>query len=527
MTCRLYPFLLAGALLLLAPTSNGATAQNRPYPDLDAVDGYIERQMAANRVPGLALAITRGEEVVYLKGYGTAGNGEPVTPRTQFYTASLSKGFTALAVMQLVEEGKVKLDEPVRTYLPGFATADERLSGKITVRQLLNQTSGLADSGFPAYTLPQPDSLEERIESLRTAKLVSEPGTEFHYTDPNYAVLARLVEVASGKPFGGYLRERVLGPLEMADTTSVLTSEEAPRAAPYLAQGHVLAFGVPIERREMDGFLGGSSGVISTAGDIANYLIMQNNRGRFGKADLVSPESVALMHTPPRGIGSSYAMGWTASDGAKLRVVEHNGVLSAFHADAALLPDEEYGVVLLYNQSYALADYEGIKQGLLDLLEGKRPDTGGPDAGTIGIILAALTLLTTTLQVRGLLQLRGWAAKTRGTPVWRLAPGIAWKFVPAALLVGLQQLVASFADRVFSYPQLFWAMPDVVAWLMLGAVLGGAAGAARVFALARRTTAGTKWPESVSRQIKRSTHRDSLMSVRDPQTRTGCKRNRS
>jgi CubicO group peptidase (beta-lactamase class C family) len=152
---RLYPFLLAGALLLLALASNGVTARNRPYPDPDAVDRYIERQMAANRVPGLALAITRGDEAVYLKGYGTSGNGKPVTPRTQFYTASLSKGFTALAVMQLVEEGKAKLDEPVRTYLPGFATADEQLSGKITVRQLLNQTSGLADliqiSTYPAW----------------------------------------------------------------------------------------------------------------------------------------------------------------------------------------------------------------------------------------------------------------------------------------------------------------------------------------------------------------------------------------
>jgi CubicO group peptidase (beta-lactamase class C family) len=492
MTRRLYASLLTGALLLLALASDGATDRNRSHPDLGAVDGYIERQMAANRVPGLALAITRGDEVVYLKGYGTAGNGEPVTPRTQFYTASLSKGFTALAAMQLVEEGKVKLDEPVRTYLPGFATADRRLSGTIIVRELLNQTSGLADSGFPSYTLPQPDSLEERVESLRTAKLVSEPGTEFHYTDPNYAVLARLVEVVSGKPFGAYLRDSVFGPLEMADTTSVLTSEEVPREAPNLAQGHVLAFGVPIERGEMDGFLGGSSGVISTAGDMANYLIMQNNHGRLDNAQLVSSESVALMHAPPQGIGSSYAMGWTAPEGTKPRVVEHNGVLSAFHADAALLPDDGYGVVLLYNQSYALADYEGIKQGLLDLLEGKRPDTGGLDAGTIGIILAALMLLTTGLQVRGLLQLRGWTVKTKGTPVWRLAPGIAWKFVPAALLLGLQPLVASFAGRVFSYPQLFWAMPDVVAWLILGAALGAAAGAARVFAVARRTTAGTR-----------------------------------
>ena len=301
--------LIAGALLLLVLATDGGAALERSSPNLDAVDRYIERQMAANRVPGLALAITRGDEVIYLKGYGTAGNGEPMTPRTQLYIASLSKGFTALAVMQLVEEGKIGLDEPVRAYLPDFTTTERRLSGQITVRELLNQTSGLADSGFPSYTLPQPDSLEGRVESLRHARLVSKPGTEFHYTDPNYAVLARIVEVASGKSFVEYVRDRVFSPLEMGHTTSVLTSGETSQAAPDLAQGHVLAFGVPIPRREMDGFLGGSSGVISTAEDMANYLVMQNSGEHFDEADLVSQESVSLMHTPPRDIDGSYAMG--------------------------------------------------------------------------------------------------------------------------------------------------------------------------------------------------------------------------
>ena len=487
MTRRSRLVLLAGALLLLTLVSEGAEGQPRPSLDLDAVDRYIEQQMVANSVPGLALAITHGDEVVYLKGYGTAGNGEPMTPRTQLHIASLSKGFTALAVMQLVEEGRIRLDEPVRAYLPDFSTTDRRLSNQITVRDLLNQTSGLADSGFPSYTMPQPDSLEGRVESLRHARLVSKPGKEFHYTDPNYAVLARIVEVASGKPFGEYLRERVFSPLEMDHTTSVLSSWEATRAAPDLAQGHVVAFGVPIPHGEMDGFLGGSGGVISTAEDMANYLVMQNNGGRFGDTDLVNQKSVSLMHKPPRGIDGSYAMGWTAPPGAKPRVIEHNGILSSFHSDAALLPESGYGVVLLYDQSYALADYAGTMQGVLDLLAGKRPDNGSLGAGKVGLIIAVLALVTTALQGRGLLRLRLWADKVGGRRFWRLAPGIAWKFVPAALLVGLQPLVASFGGRVFSYPQLFWAMPDVVGWLIVGAVLGGAVATARILIVARRT----------------------------------------
>jgi hypothetical protein len=162
------------------------------------------------------------------------------------------------------------------------------------------------------------------------------------------------------------------------------------------------------------------------------------------------------------------------------RGIRRNGETGAWR----LLPDEEYGVVLLYNQSYALADYEGIKQGLLDLLEGKRSDTGGLDAGTIGIILAALTLLTITLQVRGLLQLPGWAAKKRDTPIWRLAPGIRgnscrrrsslgcnrwWRPSPA----GCSVTRSSSGPCPTWWPGWYWALP-------------------RVFAVARRTTAGTR-----------------------------------
>lgn len=356
--------------------------------------------MAKNRVPGLAVAIIRDDEVLHLKGYGTAGDGRPMTPQTQFYTASLSKSFTALAVMQLVEEGKIELDEPVQTYLPDFTTQDPEAAARVTVRHLLNQTSGLSDAGFPAYTLPQPASIEERVESLRDARPVSEPGKEFHYFNPNYEVLARVVETVSGEPFTDYLQTQVFSPLQMSDTTSVVTTSETSRAATRLAQGHILAFGVPIPREELEGYLGGSGGVISTAEDMANY--------------------------------------------------------------------------------------DGIKQGLIDLLLGKRPQSGGPGAATIGIILAALVLTTTALQVRGLLRLRKWSQKARGRRLWLLAPGLAWKFVPVALLVGLQPLVKFFAGRVFSYWQLFLAMPDVVLWLVVSAVLGTSIGIAHVVVVVRR-----------------------------------------
>lgn len=391
--------------------------------------------------------------------------------------------------MQLIEEGRIELDEPVQTYLPGFTVSDPSAADRITVRQLLNQTSGLTDSGFPEMRLPQPGSIEERVASLRDARPVSEPGAEFHYFDPNYAVLARIVEVESGEPFTEYLRNHVFVPLHMSSTTSVITSAETPRVAPEIAQGHILAFGVPFARPEMLGYLGGSGGVISSAEDMANYLIVQSNDGRFDTMELLSPENIALMHTPPPGVDSSYAMGWTVPNpGAQPRLVEHSGVLSTFHSDAVLLPDEGYGIVLLYNSNYALANYNGIKQGLIGLLTDEQAATGGLGAGRIGIIVAALMFVTAALQVRGLLRLRKWAAKTKDRPAWQLVPGVVWKFIPATLVVGMPSVVELFSGRVFGYRQLYLSMPDIMIWLTLSAVLGIAVGVAHLIIATRCAT---------------------------------------
>jgi CubicO group peptidase (beta-lactamase class C family) len=176
----------------------GSAAEVPPGLDTGRIDRFIEAEMRRNGLPGLALGITREDRIVYLKGYGTSGDGRPVTPDTRFHVASLSKSITALAVLQQVEAGRLRLDAPVRAYLPRFAVADPAGARRITVRHLLNQTSGIGDRSLWELAPAQENSIEQRVAALRRARLLSEPGEEFHYTDANYAVLARLVEVASG-----------------------------------------------------------------------------------------------------------------------------------------------------------------------------------------------------------------------------------------------------------------------------------------------------------------------------------------
>jgi CubicO group peptidase (beta-lactamase class C family) len=148
---------LATMLVLLAfgatgpPTAAAASAPGAGTPDLAAIDRYVEAHRQATRLPGLALCIVHGDQVVHLRGFGHADpSGRPVTPQTPFLLASTTKSFTALAVMQLVEAGKVDLDAPVQRYLPWFRLADPAASARITVRHLLNHTSGLATRLAPS-----------------------------------------------------------------------------------------------------------------------------------------------------------------------------------------------------------------------------------------------------------------------------------------------------------------------------------------------------------------------------------------
>jgi CubicO group peptidase (beta-lactamase class C family) len=481
-------FLLPGLLLLFMASPQNRSSQQNEF-DPAAVDRFINREMRAQRLPGLALAITQDDRVLYIQGYGVDGRGNPVTQQTQFFIASVSKSITALAVMQLVEAGKVDLDAPVQKYLPEFRLADPQAAAQITIRQLLNHTSGLSEPGFADMVLPQPQTIAERVTSLRSARAVDPPGTAYHYFSPNYGTLARVVEVVSGQPFSQYMRDNVFTPLAMPNTLSVVTSAEGKQAAGHLAKGHLEIFGVPVAYPEADGYLGGSGGVISTAEDMAHYLIAQTNGGQYQDQALVSPASLDLMHTPPVGINSTYAMGWTESTLDGQRILEHNGILSTFSADAVLLPEEDIAIALLYNISslptntFAAPE---IRNGLVALLTGKPPETGWMNVHLWGWITALLTLSGGVLAIRGLLRLPHWAEKARAAPLWRLLPGTAWTFVPLLALLGLPALTARFADRVFGFVNMYKSMPGILAWLGITGLLGAVNGTARIVNLFKR-----------------------------------------
>ncbi|MEV4018150.1 serine hydrolase domain-containing protein [Nonomuraea angiospora] len=439
-----------------------------------SVDAYVERYRAATGLPGVAVAITNKGEVIHATGYGKTATGEPVTADTPMAVASVSKSFTALAVMQLAEQGKIALDQPVRRYLPEFTMADPR-AAKITVRQLLHQTSGMADSAFREKSLPQPRTLQGAVARLRTARLAAEPGTAFSYHNTNYQVAARLVEVVSGRPFAAYLDAHVFEPLGMRHSTTIDTDRDLPGTA----RGHLYVLGQAVAVPEPAGFGNGSGGVVSTAGDMARWLIAQNT----GLPDLLSARSVDEMRAASKQ-NEDYGLGWMIDKTERgTPVLEHGGDLFTSTAHQLLMPGSGYGIAVMANTGMAFSDAHALMTGLVAIVEGGTPQVPSRQPLLLtDLLFALLTLVTIGLAVRGTARARQWAARRTGWRLWRLAPCLV-PITLCATIAPIHRILARGRDA--SWVQLAYLYPTFMVWLVTAAAAGLMVVAARLWGAAR------------------------------------------
>ncbi|MEV4107883.1 serine hydrolase domain-containing protein [Nonomuraea sp. NPDC049695] len=431
-----------------------------------SVDAFVEQYREATGLPGVAVAITKGTKVIHAAGYGRTSTGERVTADTPMAVASVSKSFTSLAVMQLVEKGQVDLDQPVYGYLPEFTMADPR-AAKITVRELLNQTSGMADSAFHEKSLPQPTTLQGSVARLKTAKLATEPGTVFSYHNTNYQVAARLVEVVSGEPFAAYLRAHVFTPLGMRSSTTVDTERDLPASA----RGHLVVLGQAIALPEPPGFGNGSGGVLSTAGDMARWLIAQSN-------GILTPASTQQLRTPSQA-NREYALGWTLGRTPHgTPFIEHGGDLFTSTADQLLMPGSGYGVAVMANTGMTYADAGALMEGLVALIEGDTPKVpSAPQYLPTDILFLLLTLVTIGLAVRGAAGSRRWAARRTGWQRLRLVPYL----VPLALCLSAAPIFRVLArGSDIMWIQVVYLYPAFMIWLVVAAIAGTAVVVARL-----------------------------------------------
>lgn len=354
--------LLVLGLLFSLPGQFTARAQSQTRE----IDEYILARMDELDIPGLAIAIVRGNQVEYMKGYGRADEtGRAMTPQTPFLVASFSKPITALAVMQLVEQGKLELDAPVQTYLPWFRVADETSSSQITVRQLLNQTSGFPEHEGYLRNLDtrfSDDALEVSLRELESQALAHPPGTTFEYSNTNYDLLGLLVQTVSGQSYESYIQENIFTPLGM---TNSYTSLAEARAA-NLASGYYSFFGIntPWEQRmPYTRIVVPSAGLFSSAEDMAHFLIAQMNGGQYNGQELLSPSGMESMHTLNTyySENAGYGLGWVifpytqvaaaSPDGSTPTGISHGGRWIGYRSLMVFIPELNLGMVILINKS--------------------------------------------------------------------------------------------------------------------------------------------------------------------------------
>ena len=208
----------------------------------EKIDEFVEKQKENFKIPALAIGIVSGNEVVYQKGFGKADSeGRVVTPQTPFEIGSVSKSFTALAVMQLVDADKIDLDKTIDQYLPWFQATYKGVERKITVQQLLNHSSGIKE--FYVSSVPDDSTIDQLVrENLNHMHLNYRPGSKSEYSNANYIILGGIIQEVTGLTFPEYLTKYIYEPLEMKH--SYVSKEEALKH--NLADGNKKWFGFPV-----------------------------------------------------------------------------------------------------------------------------------------------------------------------------------------------------------------------------------------------------------------------------------------
>ena len=445
------------AILAVALMASAAAADNA------ALDRYVDGLFHRSGLPGIAVAVVEGDGPAYARGFGDDGKGGAVTPDTPFILGSTSKAFTALAILQLSEAGRLKLDDPAARYLPGFLRASGA-ARRITVRMLLNQVSGLSheagDQPVTSAGESGPAAIRHFALGLDANALDRAPGASFEYSNANYVVLGAIVEAASGQTYRDYLRDHVFKPLGMTHSRAFEAGE--------LAHGHKQFFGVNYvaDLPYPESFVPAGF-IVSTANDLAKYIAAQMPGSAHARELGLSDAGIALWHKGTAAMDpdnkAHYAMGWVTDTFNGLPVVWHNGDTGVFSSEFAMDMNHRRAVIVLADGSGWLASeyLHEITSGILNRAAGHAPRD---DSGIHRLILAIyLAVMAVPLIQLALL----WLMRKR-------RPGLFGRIWPVTLhLAFAAGLIVALPRLIFGIPfaELFTSFPDMAAAAILSGVL--------------------------------------------------------
>lgn len=336
-----------------------------PADPLSGVDSFVNQMLIDWHVPGASVAIVKDGKLLYAKGYGFKDiqNNLPVTEKTLFPIASCTKSFTSAALAILADEGKLDWNKPIKEYLPDFQLQDEFATRTIAARDLVSHRTGLARHDLTwLYANLGRQSLYQRLKYLPLSKPLY---AQYQYNNLMFMTAGVLIERISGKSWENFLREKILQPLNMTQT--VLTYPELFQKEDYAlsyrdsnGQWVEQGFGSNVDA------IGPAGSIKSNAVEMANWLILQLNKGKFGEKQVVSETNLKENHTPQIIVSpaevpfselgyAAYGMGWSINTYRGRLRLAHNGSIEGYRSQMAFFPNENIGIVILTNTG--AADY--------------------------------------------------------------------------------------------------------------------------------------------------------------------------
>ena len=322
------------------------------------LEPFIEKAIKEFDVPGLSVGIVKDGKIIYIKGFGIANveTGKKVNPETMFMMASVTKVFTATAVMQLVEKGRIRLDNPLIKHLPYFKLNDKRYKA-ITIRHLLTHSSGVPSMYKDNFGYRNPEfddgALERYIRDLANREMEFDPGEEFSYSNHGYAILAALISEVAGETYENYMRRNILDPLGMKRSTFVFDEVDKENiAAPHIL-GSDFGSGVnsyyPVNRWDA-----GVSGLWSNATDMCRWALANLNGGELNCKRILKKSSLDTMWKKAGEKYGNIGLGWFIYNFRDNKMITHTG-LNFYKIDFCLIPEHSLGVVVMCNIERDLA----------------------------------------------------------------------------------------------------------------------------------------------------------------------------
>src|SRR5579871_4836885 len=343
---------VAVAVLLLAAALNAQVRANTPprsdyAPVANRLESMIRQEMADKDLPAFSIALVDGNEVVWAQGFGYQDPEHkiPATAHTVYRVGSVSKLFTDIGIMQMVEAGKINLDATVSQYIPDFHPQNP-FTNPITLRELMSHRSGLLrEPPLGNYFDPTEPTLEAAVRSMNSTELVYDPGTHLKYSNAGLAVVGYTLQKLNHKSFPDYLKQAVLAPLGMHESSFA----PEPELTRNLAKAYMWSYdGLKFPAPTFELGLAPAGCMYSSVTDLAQFLMMLFNGGRGPNAQVLQRETLEQMWTPQfakPGQKKGYGLGFAVSELDGHRMIGHGGAIYGFATEVVGLPEEKLGVV--------------------------------------------------------------------------------------------------------------------------------------------------------------------------------------